>query len=120
VQLTASDGQVLPLILADYAASPARDMTPRFKTRSPLVITKIASEYGERVSSVSTVSFYGLGGLGSIPDRGRGFFLYPLSPDRLWGPTQPPRKLILSQRVGRSRGMMLTSHPFFSPEVKKV
>jgi hypothetical protein len=40
----------------------------------------------EPVSSVSTVSDYGLDGRGSIPDRGRGFFLYPLRPDRLWGP----------------------------------
>jgi hypothetical protein len=34
-------------------------------------------------SSVGTVSGYGLDGRGSIPDRGRGFFLSPLRPDRL-------------------------------------
>jgi hypothetical protein len=40
-----------------------------------------------RGSSVSIVSDYGLDDRGSIPDRGRGFFL-PLAfrPDRLWGP----------------------------------
>jgi hypothetical protein len=37
-------------------------------------------------SSVSIVSDYGLDDRGSIPDRGRGFLLYPLRPDRLWGP----------------------------------
>jgi hypothetical protein len=36
-------------------------------------------------SSVSVVSDYGLDDRGSIPDRGRGFFLQPLSPDWLWG-----------------------------------
>jgi hypothetical protein len=36
-----------------------------------------------RGSSVSIVSDYGLDGCGSIPDRGRGLFLYPLHPDRL-------------------------------------
>jgi hypothetical protein len=40
----------------------------------------------EPISPVSTVSDYGLDGRGSIPDRGRGFFLEPLRPDRLWGP----------------------------------
>jgi hypothetical protein len=30
------------------------------------------------------VSDYGLDDWGSIPDRGRGFFLYPVCPDRLW------------------------------------
>jgi hypothetical protein len=35
------------------------------------------------------VSDYGLDDRaigGSIPGRGKGFFLYPLCPDRLWGP----------------------------------
>jgi hypothetical protein len=43
-------------------------------------------KFGELRSSVSIVTGYGLDGQGSIPDRGRGFFLYPLRPDRLWGP----------------------------------
>jgi hypothetical protein len=38
------------------------------------------------VSSGSIVSGYGLDDRGSIPGRGKGFFLYPLCPDRLWGP----------------------------------
>jgi hypothetical protein len=37
-----------------------------------------------RGSSGSTVCDYGLDDRGSIPDRGRGFFFYPLRPDRLW------------------------------------
>jgi hypothetical protein len=36
--------------------------------------------------SVSIVSDYGLDDRGSIPDRGSGFFLKPLHPDRLLGP----------------------------------
>jgi hypothetical protein len=39
-----------------------------------------------RSSSVSIVSDYGLYYRGSILDRGRGFFFWPLRPDRLWGP----------------------------------
>jgi hypothetical protein len=34
----------------------------------------------------SIVFDYGLDDRGSIPDRGRGFFLSSLRPDRLWGP----------------------------------
>jgi hypothetical protein len=37
-------------------------------------------------SSVSIVSDYELDERGSIPERGRGFFLYLLRPDRLLGP----------------------------------
>jgi hypothetical protein len=40
----------------------------------------------EPVSSVSIVTGYRLGERGSMPDRIRGFFLYRLRPDRLWGP----------------------------------
>jgi len=32
------------------------------------------------------VSDYGLDDRATIPGRGKGFFLYPLCPDRLWGP----------------------------------
>jgi hypothetical protein len=42
-----------------------------------------------RVSSGSIVSDYGLddrANRGSTPARDKGFFLQPLSPDRLWGP----------------------------------
>jgi hypothetical protein len=39
-----------------------------------------------RGSSVSIVSDYGLDDRHSILDRGGGFFLSPLLPDRLWGP----------------------------------
>jgi hypothetical protein len=42
-------------------------------------------QHGEPGGSVGAVSDYGLDGRGSIPDRGRGFFLLPLRPDRLWG-----------------------------------
>jgi hypothetical protein len=37
-------------------------------------------------SSVSIVSDYELDNRGSIPDRGRGFFFWPLHPDQLWDP----------------------------------
>jgi hypothetical protein len=39
-----------------------------------------------RGSSGSIVSDYELDDRGSIPDRGREFFFWPLRPDRLWGP----------------------------------
>jgi hypothetical protein len=39
-----------------------------------------------RGSSGSIASDYGLDDWGSIPGRGRGFFLWPLHPDQLWGP----------------------------------
>jgi hypothetical protein len=39
-----------------------------------------------RVSSGSIVSDYGLDDRGSFPGRGKGFFLCPMCPDRLWGP----------------------------------
>jgi hypothetical protein len=39
-----------------------------------------------RVSSGGIVSDYGLDDRGSIPGRVKGFILYPLCPDRLWGP----------------------------------
>jgi hypothetical protein len=38
---------------------------------------------GSRVISGSIVSDYGLDDRGSIPGRGKGYFLYPLCPDRL-------------------------------------
>jgi hypothetical protein len=41
---------------------------------------------GSRVSSGSIVSDCGLDDRGSIPGGGKGFFLYPLCPDRLWVP----------------------------------
>jgi hypothetical protein len=40
---------------------------------------------GEPGSSARLVTGYGLDGRGSISDGGRGFFLYPLRPGRLWG-----------------------------------
>jgi hypothetical protein len=52
-------------------------------------------------SSVSIVSECGLDDQGSIPDRGRGFFLQPLPPDRLWG---PPNLLYNGYRGSFPRG----------------
>jgi hypothetical protein len=54
--------------------------------RRQSVIVLLQLKGREPGSSVSTVSDCGLDGRDSIPDRGRGFFLYPLLPDRLWGP----------------------------------
>jgi hypothetical protein len=64
------------------------------------------------------VSDYGLEDRGSI--RGRGFFLYPLHPDRLWGPTQPPIQWIPGPFPGgKARpGRDAVHSPPFSAEVK--
>jgi hypothetical protein len=56
-----------------------------FSANKILVIT-INLVIKEPGSSGSIVSDYGLDDRGSIPGRGKGFFLYPLCPDRLWGP----------------------------------
>jgi hypothetical protein len=71
-------------------------------------------------SSVSIVFDYGLDDWGSIPGRGKGFFLYPLSPDWLWG---PPSLLFLGTRGpfhgGKSRPGRGAHHsPPSSAEVK--
>jgi hypothetical protein len=70
------------------------------------------------LSSGSIVSDYGLDDRGLIPGRGKGFFLYPLCPDRLWG---PPSLLyngyrgVLSPGVKRGWGVTLTTHPHLVP-----
>jgi hypothetical protein len=54
---------------------------------SDLIYSSICKLYcGSRVSSGSIVSDHGLDDRSSIPGRGKGFFFYPLYPDRLWGP----------------------------------
>jgi hypothetical protein len=72
---------------------------------------------GEPGSSVSIVSDYGLDdraiGVRSAAEV-RDFFLYPLCPDRLWG---PPSLLYNGYRgsfprgAKRGRGVTLTTHP---------
>jgi hypothetical protein len=47
---------------------------------------RVLSHSRSRVSSGSIVSDYGLDDRSSIPGSGKGFFLYPLCPDLLWGP----------------------------------
>jgi hypothetical protein len=64
----------------------------------------------KRDSSVSIVSYYRLDDRGSISGRGKLFFLYPLCPDRLWG---PPIQWTLG--VKRGRGVTLTTHPHLVP-----
>jgi hypothetical protein len=91
---------------------PSRTVEPRRK-KNP--------ETKSRGSSVSIVSDYGLDDRSSIPDRGRGFFLYPLRPDRLWGPTQPPVQWVpedISPGVKSGRGVMLTTHPHPVPRLR--
>jgi hypothetical protein len=86
-----------------------------------IFILKIYILRRSRVSSGNIVSDYGLDdraiGVRS-PAETKGFFLYPLCPDRLWGPTQPPVQWVpgvLSQGVKRGRGVMLTTHPHLVP-----
>jgi hypothetical protein len=67
-------------------------------------------------SSVSIVSDYRLDDQGSILGRGKGFFLYSLCPDRLWGsPSLLSNGYWGSFRVKRVRGMTLTIHPLLVP-----
>jgi hypothetical protein len=71
-------------------------------------------------SSISIVAGYGLGDRCLIPDRGGGFFLYPL---HLAGSVAHP----VSSTVGTgdlprgkcSCGMLLTTHPLLVPWVRK-
>jgi hypothetical protein len=53
------------------------------------VIMFVTLNWRELGSLVSIVSDYGPDGRGSIPDRGKGFFRYPLRPDWLWSPPSP-------------------------------
>jgi hypothetical protein len=57
------------------------------------------------------------GDRGSIPGRGKGFFLYPVSIPAL-GPTQPPVQWVpgvISPGIKRGRGVTLTTHPHLVP-----
>jgi hypothetical protein len=73
-------------------------------------------------SSFSIVIDYGLDCRGSIPDRGIGFFPLTSASRPALGPTQPPVQWVpgaLSPGVKSGRGVMLTTHPLSSAEVKK-
>jgi hypothetical protein len=73
-----------------------------------------------RGSSGSIMSDYVLDDRGSMPDRGKGFFLAPASRPVL-GPTQPPIQWVpgvLSPGVKRGRGVMLTIHPHLVPRLR--
>jgi hypothetical protein len=82
--------------------------------------TRFWTSYGKERSwdsSVSVVSDYMLDEWGSVPGRGKRLFLYPLCPDRLWG---PPNLLhngyrVLSPGVKRGRSVTLTTHPHLVP-----
>jgi hypothetical protein len=64
------------------------------------------------------VTAYGLGDRVSIPRRG--FFLYPLRPDRLWGPPSLPQWVPGTFRGGKcDRGVLLTIHPLPVPRLRK-
>jgi hypothetical protein len=75
---------------------------------------------GEPGSSVSIVSGYGLDDWAIevwSPAIAKGFFLYPLCPDRLWGPTS---RLYNGYRwsfagLKRGRGVTLTTHFHLMP-----
>jgi hypothetical protein len=64
-------------------------------------------------SSVSIVSDYRLDDQGSIPGRGREFFLLPLRPDQLWGPSSLLSNGYQGPFLGvkRNQGVTLTTHP---------
>jgi hypothetical protein len=69
---------------------------------------------------VSIVSDYGLDDRVSIPERGRGFFLYRLRSDRLWGPPSLEGvQTVLSREAKRGRDVMLTTQPLLVPTLKK-
>jgi hypothetical protein len=79
--------------------------------------TRLSRVCRSRGSSVSIVSDYALDDWGSIPGGGKGFFLHPLCPDRLWG---PPSLLYNgywgSFARGKARpGVTLTTHPHLVP-----
>jgi hypothetical protein len=89
---------------------------------SSTLLFSMLSGWRSRVSSGNTVSDYGAGrpgDRGSIPSRGKWFFLRPLCPDRLWGP--PPSFPMGTggpfPGVKRGRGVTLTTHPPSSAEV---
>jgi hypothetical protein len=68
----------------------------------------------------SIVADYGLDDWGSIPDRGRGFFLLASASRPALGPSQPPVQWVpgvLSPGVKRGRGVMLTTHPHLVPRL---
>jgi hypothetical protein len=75
------------------------------------LFTRVVNGQG---SSVSIVTGYGLGGRGSIPGGGRGFFFYPLRPA---GSGAHPA--CHSWYRGPPRGVMLTTHPLPVPRLRK-
>jgi hypothetical protein len=66
-----------------------------------------------RGSSVSIVSDFRLNDRGSIAGRGKAFLLYPLSPDKLWGPPSLQSKGYHRTLPGlnHGQGVTLTTHP---------
>jgi hypothetical protein len=81
----------------------------------------LLSIYRSRGSSGSIVSDNGLDDRGSIPDKGRGFFFWPLRPDRLWGPPSllpNGYRRVLSPGVKRGRGVMLATDHHLVPRLR--
>jgi hypothetical protein len=75
-----------------------------------------------RVSSVSTLSDYGLDGRGSIPRHRQRIFPLTSEPRPALGPTQPPVQWVpgaLCPGVKGGRGVMLTAQPLLVPRLRK-
>jgi hypothetical protein len=75
----------------------------------------------EPCSSVNTVTGYGLGGRKSNPGRGGGFFIHPLGPTGSEAHPAPVQWVlgVPFPRVTRGRGVMLSTHPFLVPRLRK-
>jgi hypothetical protein len=83
-------------------------------------IKRVIIRLMSRGSSGSIVSDYGLDDRGSIPDRGRGFFILASASRPALVPTQTPIQWVpgvLSPGIKRGRSVTLTTHPHLVPKL---